>query len=171
MLLEHQEARQQMLKEVMPHLRSLFNRAQGKPSIRFFEGAEGIKTALWDTLTGQSKLLRATFAMSEIMETPGLDEINAYLEERLRRGIHMRVIRSEWRDVAPIWPDSMDEKRELRFAPQQFALAMTTFVYDSRVCMISSKRENYGLVIDSHEFAEFQASLFDAIWSISRRPD
>lgn len=169
-LLERVEARRQMLDELMPHLRSMYNDATGRASVRLHPGREGIREALWDTLNGEATLLRATFAMSELIELPGLSEIDAYFAERRQRGIWMRVIRSAGRDTMPIWPSSREELRELRFAPEACVLAMTTFIYGSKVCLISSKRESYGLIIDSAEFAEFQTAMFDAVWSISKEP-
>ncbi|MFD2238130.1 TrmB family transcriptional regulator [Aureimonas populi] len=166
-LLERLEARRQMLDEVMPVLRSMYHHESGQPNVRFHPGPEGIRAALWDTLAGEETVLRATLSMRELMAEPGLDEIGGYLAERARRGIWLRVIRSQERDIIPIWPSSREEKRELRYAPSQYTLAMTSFVYGNKVCMISSARESYGLIIDSAEFAVFQAAMFDAMWSMS----
>ncbi|TDR93531.1 TrmB family transcriptional regulator [Enterovirga rhinocerotis] len=166
-LLERADARRQLLNDLVPTLRSIYNAGSGRPHVQLHEGREGIRKALWDTLSGEAPLLRATFAMSELLDAPGLPEIDEYFAERQRRGIWMRVIRSPERDVLPIWPTSEADLRELRFAPESVLLAMTTFVYGSRVCLISSVRESYGLIIESREFAAFQTALFDALWGIS----
>jgi sugar-specific transcriptional regulator TrmB len=166
-LLERIEARRQMLEDVMPVLRSMYHHESGQPNVRFHPGAEGIRTVLWDTLTGSDKVLRATLSMKELMAEPGLEEMERYLSERARRGITLRVIRSAERDIVPIWPSSEEERRELRYAPSEHNLAMTCFIYGNKVCLISSARESYGLIIDSFEFAAFQASMFDAMWSLS----
>ncbi|MCG6204967.1 helix-turn-helix domain-containing protein [Rhodopseudomonas sp. HC1] len=166
-LLERLEARRQMLEDVMPVLRSMYHHESGQPNVRFHPGPEGIRTTLWDTLSGGDKVLRATLSMRELMAEPGLEEIERYLIERARRGIWLRVIRSAERDIAPIWPSSEEHRRELRYAPQAHTLSMTCFIYGNKVCLISSARESYGLIIDSAEFAAFQASMFDAMWSLS----
>ncbi|MGY6251062.1 TrmB family transcriptional regulator [Bosea thiooxidans] len=166
-LLERIEARRQMLQDVMPVLRSMYHHESGQPSVRFHPGAEGIRTTLWDTLSVDDKVLRATLSMKELMAEPGLEEMERYLSERARRGILLRVIRSAERDVVPIWPSSQEERRELRYAPSDHSLAMTCFIYGNKVALISSARESYGLIIDSAEFAAFQASMFDAMWSLS----
>lgn len=169
-LLERVEARRQMLDGLMPHLRAMYNDANGRASVRLHPGRDGIREALWDTLNGEATLLRATFAMSELIELPGLPEIDAYFAERRARGIWMRVIRSAGRDVMPIWPSSQEDLRELRFAPEACQLGMTTFIYGNKVCLVSSQRESYGLIIDSAEFADFQTAMFDAVWNISTVP-
>lgn len=166
-LLERIEARRQMLEDVMPVLRSMYHHESGQPNVRFHPGAEGIRTTLWDTLSGGDKVLRATLSMKELMAEPGLEEMERYLLERARRGVLLRVIRSAERDIAPIWPSSQEELRDLRYAPSEHSLAMTCFIYGNKVGLISSARESYGLIIDSAEFAAFQASMFDAMWSMS----
>jgi sugar-specific transcriptional regulator TrmB len=168
-LLERLEARRQMLGELMPQLRSLYNRVKGKPGLRFYEGAEGIRTALWDTLTVTSdpKVLRGILSMGELSETPGLEEMERFIAARAAKGIWLKVIRSIQKDVEPIWPSSLSDLRDLRYAPTEMVLSMTTFIYDNRVCLISSRRENYGLIIESEEFAAMQRQLFDALWAVA----
>ncbi|OZB03942.1 MAG: transcriptional regulator TrmB, partial [Rhizobiales bacterium 39-66-18] len=46
-------------------------------------------------------------------------------------------------------------------------LSVTQYVYDDKVAIISSKRENYGLVIESEDFARLQTALFETLWSLS----
>lgn len=167
-LLERIEARRQMLNELMPQLRSTYNRALGKPQIRFYEGTQGILTSLWDTLTitGKPKVLRGILSMNELMQTPGMAEMDRFIRDRVDRGIWLKVIRSEQRDVEAIWPSTPAQLRELRYAPADMVLSMTTFIYDHKVCLISSKKENYGLIIESEEFATLQTVLFEAIWKL-----
>lgn len=167
-LLERAESRRQMLDEMMPILRSMYHHERGQPNVRFHPGREGIMTALWDTIAGEEKVLRATFSMKELMVEPGLDEVERYFEERARRGVWLHVIRSEANDLEPIWPSSDTWLRKLRYAPPEYALAMTTLIYGNKVCLISSARESYGMVIDSAEFSAFQTAMFDAMWALSR---
>ena len=59
------------------------------------------------------------------------------------------------------------ELRELRYSPPSVVLEMTTYIYDDKVAFISSKKENYGMIFQSEEFARFHKSLFEGIWAIS----
>ncbi|MDW7555491.1 MULTISPECIES: hypothetical protein [Azospirillum] len=61
----------------------------------------------------------------------------------------------------------LEERRELRYAPATYNLAMTCFIHGTKVSIISPARESYGLILDSADFAAFQASMFDAMWSLS----
>jgi len=41
---------------------------------------------------------------------------------------------------------------------------MTMYMYDDKVTVISSKDEEFALIIQSHEFTEMQKKLFLLIW-------
>ena len=166
-MLQRLELRRQVIGDLMPQIRSLYNRAKGKPQLRFYEGEEGVRTVLWDTLNCQSGVLRGILSMGELIEAPGLEEMDAYIAERLKRGIHLRVLRSRSKDTERIWPSTAEDLRELRYAPDDAVLGVTQYVYDDKVAIISSKRENYGLVIESEDFARLQHVLFETLWSVS----
>lgn len=166
-MLQRLEVHRQVLSDIIPQIRSLYNRAKGKPDIRFYEGSEGVRTVLWDTLTCQSKVLRGILSMGALFETPGLPEMDTYIAERVSLGIRLQVIRSPQRDVEKIWPSAPQELRELRFAPDTVTLGTTQYLYDNKVAIISSKRENYGLLIESEDYARLQTSLFETLWQVS----
>lgn len=169
-ILQRLELQRQVMSDVLPQLRSIYNRAKSKPEIRFYEGTEGIRTVLWDTLTCRSKNLRGILSMNDLRETPGLAAFDEYIAERLKRGIHLRVLRSAAKDTEQIWPQSATDLRELRYAPPTVLLAMTTYIYDDKVAFISSKKENYGMIFQSEELAQLHENLFEGIWAISTHP-
>jgi sugar-specific transcriptional regulator TrmB len=166
-LQEQLEAKRQMLDDMLPQLRSFYNHLRGKPQIRFYDSADGVQKALLDALSCTSGLMHCTFAMPEILEIPGLAFMDEFTAQRVERRIFMKVIRSPQRDTASIWPASHKDMRELRFAPDALALSMTALIYDNRVALASSKRESYGLIIESEEFASLMRTMFEAVWNQS----
>jgi sugar-specific transcriptional regulator TrmB len=165
-LISNWERTRSVLDDLVPELKSLFNATELKPRIRFYEGAEGILKALWETLDCRSHTLVGILSMSELMEVPGTAAMSKYIAERKRRGIRLRVLRSAGRETENIWPSSSEELRELRYAPPSVDLGMTMYIHDDKVTYLSSKRENYALVIESRELAALNRSLFEGLWSI-----
>ena len=53
----------------------------------------------------------------------------------------------------------------LRYAPPGFAFTMTTYIYDDKVALISSRRENFAMTIESEEFASMQTHFFEVLWA------
>ncbi len=159
-----------MLNDLVPELRSMFNSIPRKPRIRFHEGEEGIKQAIWATLDCKSKHLYGILSMHELLEIPGPTWMESYINERIRRGIQLDVVRSYSRETDPIWPASRGDIRELRLAPSEIDLGMTVYICDDTAVYISSKNENYALTIESRELASLQKSLFQSLWKISSVP-
>ena len=166
-LLRRIEAQRQLVQEVLPRLRSIHNSAGGQPKVRYFPGIEGIKTVLNETLECQSKELRAVMSNSELFEMPGIEVIRGIVARRVRAGINLRVIRSGPGDTRDLWRSSTRDRRELRFAPADFEVGITTYLYDDTVAFISSRAEHYALSIQSAEFFAFECSLFEVLWSTS----
>jgi sugar-specific transcriptional regulator TrmB len=166
-LVSHWERTRSVLDELVPELKSMFNATELKPRVRFYEGTDGILKALWETLDCHSGTLLGILSMSELAEVPGKEATAAYIAERVRRGIKLRVLRSQGRETEDIWSSSEAELRELRYAPASVDLGMTMYVHDDKVTYLSSKRENYALVIESHELAALNRALFEGLWMTS----
>ncbi len=41
------------------------------------------------------------------------------------------------------------------------------YVYGNKVALLSTRQENFGMIIESDEFATHQRQLFEALWQIS----
>lgn len=167
MLLRKIESQRQIIQEVLPQLRSIHNSSGGKPKVRFFSGLEGIKTVMSETLECQSKEVSAIMSNSELFRTPGFDFINDLVSRRAKAGINVRVIRTGPGDSRDLWRSSKKDRRELRCAPEDFEIGVTTYLFDDKVSIISSRAEHYALSIQSPEFFAFQMSLFEILWSAS----
>jgi HTH-type transcriptional regulator, sugar sensing transcriptional regulator len=167
-LISHWDRTRSVLDDLVPELKSMFNATELKPRIRFYEGAEGIWRALWETLECRSGMLLGILSMSELAEVPGQAAMDKYIAERIQRKISLRVLRSPGRETENIWPSSDSELRQLRYAPPTVDLGMTMYIHDDKVTYLSSKRENYALVIESRELSALNKALFEGLWITSQ---
>ena len=149
----------------LPDLRSIFNRSTVTPRIRLYEGSEGIKTVLYDTLNCRSKVLCGILSMRDLLEVPGRPETERYIAQRIDAGIFLRVVRSREKETANMWQTSASELRDVRYTPPGLVFTMTTWIYDEKVAIVSSRRENFGMTIESEEFARMQQNLFNVLWA------
>ena len=166
-LLDQHESKRRMLDEMMPGLKALFYRAQGKPNVRFYEGDDGVSQALWDSLHSDDEELLSCFPASETLEYAGIPEMDAYIKERVRSGKKLKVLRSLGDMKKDLWPSSRGELREVRYTPDSVHMAMTFVIYGKSVVFLSSKKESYGMVIDSADFSTLLTAMFKGIWEIS----
>lgn len=168
-LLKRHETRLDRLRDLLPELKALHGVSPIQPRIRLYEGEVGICTVLQNTLDCKSPIIRACLSMTEMLQTPGFEEVEKFSQERIRRGIELQVIRTHGEEVSNIWGTNPAIQRELRYAPRLDSFSMTMFIHDDCVSLISSLRENFGLVIQSEEFAHIQKYLFDQLWLASDR--
>jgi sugar-specific transcriptional regulator TrmB len=164
-LTELLDARRRRLEILLPELRSLHNRAGGKPRVRFYQGPEGIKVVLNDTLAARDKMLLGILSMRDLFVVPGRAWMDDLVRRRIEAGVFLRVIRSPVKDIANVWPQSAGDLRDVRFTSADFVFTMTSYIYDNKVAIISSQRENFGMTIESEEFAMMQRNLFEVFWA------
>jgi sugar-specific transcriptional regulator TrmB len=166
-ILDIVEERRRTLDLVLPELRSLHNRSVAKPKVRFYQGPEGIKTVLNETLTCRSKQLLGILSMRDLYEVPGRAWMDDLVQRRIEAGVFLRVVRSPAGDLHQLWPESVADLRTLRYAPADFVFTMTTYIFDAKVAVISSRQENFAMTIESEEFARMQTHLFEILWAAS----
>jgi len=166
-LIELLDARRRKLDTLLPELRSLHNRASGKPRVRYYQGLDGIKHVIDETLTVGDRQLLGILSMRDLFEVPGRAWMDDFVRRRIEAGVFLRVIRSPVKDIANVWPQSKDDLRDVRFASPDFVFTMTSYIYDNKVSIISSRRENFAMTIESEEFALMQRNLFDVFWASS----
>lgn len=165
LLLKEQEHK---LDEVMPELKLLFNSAGIRPRIRFYEGIEGMKEVFKDTLSVKNKILRGILSMEDLYQTPGKKFMDEYVEKRIAVGIKLQVIRSEIKEVEETWASSQTENRELRYAPKNMIFPMTLYLYDSKIGIIGTKRENFGIIIESEDLYQTLNNFFEITWDVGK---
>ncbi len=163
------DERERRLKEVLPELKSMVSTKGRRPKVRMYEGLEGVKAVFEDTLTAKDKTLRGILSMADLYKVPGRRYMNDYVRRRIAKGFKLRVVRSEQKEVEETWPTSVEEQRELRYAPADMLFPMTVYIYDNTVGIIGTEKENFGMIIESSDFAQTQRNLFEVIWQISRQ--
>lgn len=169
-LTELLDARRRKLDVLLPELRSMHNGASGKPRVRYYQGSEGIKLVLDDTLSARDKTLLGILSMRDLYEVPGRAWMDDLVRRRIDAGVFLRVIRSPAKDIPHMWPQSAADLREVRFASLDFVFTMTSYIYDNKVAIISSRRENFAMTIESEEFAMMQRNLFEVFWASCPAP-
>lgn len=161
------EEQQKIFSQLLPKLQSIYNTHDVKPQVHYYEGLEGVKTVFLDTLTTQNKMLYGVLSMANLMKIPGRIFMNRYIEQRLQKGIRLKVIRSQQTEAKEHWPTDLAAKRELRYAPMNLVFPMTMYLYNDKVSLISSQKENFGMIVQSVDLHQNMQNLFLALWQMS----
>lgn len=152
------------LQQGLPLLESLANPTLPRPKISFFEGQEGLRSLLEDTLTAKDKKLFGILSMEDLYEVFGEAHFENYVKRRIERGFSLRVLRNKAKDILERWPSSEQDHRELRYLPAQMVFPATMYIYDGKVSFMPSKKEGFGLLIESPEIYQIQLNLFETLW-------
>lgn len=165
-LVERWEEQRRRLDSLVPRLRAMHRGNASQTRVRYFDGVEGILSVLYSTLRSNGPL-QGILSMADLLTVPGEPAMADYIAERIRRGLELRVVRSRVKEVDPVWPTDPASLRELRYAPDDQVFTMTMFIGDDSVAVLSSRRETFGMVIESAEYAALQRNLFEVLWSVS----
>ncbi len=159
--------KQDLLETVLPQLQAFEKSTEHKPRILYYPGLEGYKQAYEDTLTAKEKKLFGIYSVQDVWEVVGREYADRMVERRVRRGISLQVIRSKERDVGYVYPTSEKDLRSMRHAPSGMVFPITTYVYDDKVVVLSSKKETFGLLIESEDIARAHHNYFEVLWQAS----
>ncbi|MPZ63493.1 MAG: helix-turn-helix domain-containing protein [Propionibacteriales bacterium] len=165
-LVDEWEERGRRLESIVPQLRAMHHKTGVRPRVRYYEGVEGIQTVLYGTLHLSSSLL-GILSMRDLLTVPGKTVMDHYVSRRAETGVRLRVIRSREKETEDMWPTDPRALREARYAPTGRVFTMTMFLGGDTVALISSRRENFALTIESPEYAELQRNMFEILWEAS----
>lgn len=166
------QGHKERVQSVMTQLTALTNPLTTRPRVEFFEGVNGARTVFEDTLTSEEKTLRAFLSIGDVADFLGAEYFDDYTNRRIRAGYTLHAIRTLEKDkeavarsdLARRYMTSKKDRREIRYVSEDLAFPITTYIYDHKLSIISSRSEDFALTIQSKELYEMQKKLFSLIW-------
>jgi sugar-specific transcriptional regulator TrmB len=143
-----------------------------EPKIKFYSGIEGVKQVMNDMLWYRNIETYTMWSISDILDFLGENFTKELNKQRIRQSIYTKAIwpYNKKVDIRKHPYLGVGEKfyREIRIAPKKISWNMSYWVYADKVAFISSKKETFGFVIHSRDFAELIKTQFKMIWEISK---
>lgn len=150
---------------ILPDLKALHKETKHKPSVRVFEGKEGMKAVYENVLSSKKGTLIRAFSQPKAWD--GIEDgYFAYLKEkRVEQGITLKAIYPE--STKAMEDFSIIDKRKLaefRFLPKKTKEFSSDFrIYGDKIALTSSK-DQFGIIIENKEIAEAVKFIFDLAW-------
>lgn len=161
-LLEEQEEnlkrKEEEFKKHLPEFETLFNIAEEKPKVRFFEGKEGV-------IAIQKDILRSKF--DSMVEFIPLDESYAVFPPASQdyryqiRKIPKKIIYSS-KSNRILLKEDFSESRHL--PSEKFSFSSEIVVYGDKTSIVSLDKKLIGVIIESKSIADSLKSIFDLAW-------
>jgi len=161
------ESKQDVIKQTLPELMALFNSAGDRPSVRFFEGKEGLLRMQEEFLKCKNKRILA------IANIDNVDELfpnhpDDYSDRRVQAKIKSRFIyTSKKGDFIKSAPERLRETRYIPYDQLPFSADVT--IFDNKVAVASLHGQIGGLLIEHRSIADSFASLFEFIWKLAEK--
>lgn len=160
------------LESLIPELIRGTNNSRS-PKFQLFEGKDNVKNVIKDTLLYKNLETESYWPIKTMVEILGADFFRYFNKERIKRNIYIRAIWPKKQSVNikdhPYLGVGEDFLREIRIAPKEINFEMGYWIYDNKVSFVSSKKESFGFIIESAEFAKMMKSQFDVVWNISNK--
>lgn len=162
---------QQNLAMALPELTSLYNLTTQKPVVQFFEGREGIKKVLADSLTSKHTIY--TYANIEAI-IKYFDDINRdYIKKRDALGIKKKgiMVDSEFaRSYLKNYHRGTTDTRLIDGNLYPFHSVMQ--IYDGKISYVTlSDKSIIGVIIKDPAIHQMHKSIFEYTWSTAKGID
>jgi hypothetical protein len=157
------------LKLVVGQMISDFNLISGKPNVQYFEGLQGVKTVLEDTLYSKEEIY--SYADLESIEKYIKSTNEWYIKERVKFQVKKRglVLDTEFnRNFLNNYAQEVTDTRLLKTESEPFATIMQ--IYDSKVSYITFNDEGkniISIIITNPHIYEMHKKLFEINWNQS----
>lgn len=159
------ETNQSALHGILGSMVSAYNLGQGKPNIQFYEGEEGIKKVLEDSLYSQEEI--CSYADITTIQKYAAKTNAWYVEKREKKGIKKRGIlldTPEARAILKSYNQTVTNTRLIKIESAPFE--SVTNIYDGKVAHITLTGDQMiGIIIEDQSLYKMQKALFDFTWS------
>lgn len=163
------------LAALLPEIKKIVNLDYISPKIRIFEGRKEIEQLFNDILLYKNIEVKWLLSIKDYIDIMGKDFIIDFNKKRLNRNISFRGVWPESKMIdfkknMDILTPGEKHKRKIRLLPKKYTSSLTYALYENKAFFISSKRENFGFLIESQEFIEMMNMQFEILWSIAKAP-
>ncbi|MEI6238155.1 MAG: helix-turn-helix domain-containing protein [bacterium] len=157
------------LNSVMPKLSSSYNLISGKPNVQFFEGIEGMKEILDDSLTSQTEIY--SYADIEAIQKY-IPDVNAeYAKKRDKFGIKNKALLLNTEFARNFVSNYYKNVTDIKFIPAKATPFQTVMqIYDNKISYLTlSDKEMIGIIIEDKYIFNMHRDLFEYTWETANK--
>jgi len=163
---------QAALEGVLPKIISDFNLSIGKPGVQFFEGLDGIKQVLEDTLINNQQKNILSFSDAAGYATYLKDwDLNYYALKRKKLGIkEQMLIPNNPKGMEHMYEYPAMEVTEILFVDHKtFPFATDVNIYEQKVSFVTfSDKAHIGVIVENPEIYSTMLSVFNISWNLAK---
>ncbi len=154
------------IKDILPNLKAIYKDERHRPSVRVFEGTDGMRSLFEDALSSKKGTIMRAFSPYDVWGKLGENYFSYLKEKRIERGIDLKVIYPHKIKTEEDFSSVDKSKRlvEFRFLAKDTQELSADFrIYENKISLASSKDE-FGIIIENKEIADAIKYIFDLVW-------
>ena len=178
-LVEAQEEKLQNARKMVPFLNAFYDEDVNKPTIGYYEGAEGIKRAELEILDSVKEQYFYFGGIKSLEGIVGSNFLEYHVKERIKRGIWSNALRLKSLETELDFMNAgelylrriryIDVDFEDDFNEELLKDIVTLTITDTKIFISSSKSECYALVIESRELVALMKILWKSQWKFAQK--
>lgn len=154
-------------KYLAPLLNTLRSKAVPRPLVKFYDGINGVRNIMEETLLMEDKEQYWWSAINDLVDVLGKRYISQWVKRRVKRKIKTIVLRVNDKNLEPEYQASEYGMREIHWLPQKILFNGALCVFDNKVAYISSRKESFGFIIESNDFSDMVRTIFGSMWEMT----
>lgn len=145
---------------LIPDLLGLFQAAEDKPLVRYFEGKQGLTKVREGILKSKSKEYYAAASVDHLNNIYTKDERDDFSVRRVKKNIGVHLMYTSTNTVIPTTGNMLVQ----RIDKKQFPFKADVYVYDDIVSFANTSEKVGGVIIESKAIADTMRSIFKIAW-------
>lgn len=169
-LKKYQEEKLDKFSAVLPELKALEKTVGDRPKVQFFEGVEGIKMALNDTLDQPpgSNIIGYATGVGVYEEIPHF--LNDYLKRRVKKKIRVQELAPDNEvNREHVSHDKEILRKTILLPEDKFPFTNEINIYGNKVAIMSLQGEILAVIIESESIAKTQRTIFELAWEGAKK--
>lgn len=152
------------LEENLPSLQSLYSATDFRPTVKVFEGNNGLLAVWKDILEVKQEILLWT---NQETETLFFNEAKheQFINERIRKGITARTLTINNEAGKKLLKTDENSLRLTKILPDSVSFSAETYIYGNKVAVLDYDKEIVGVIIESKSIAAAQKAIFELTWN------
>ena len=155
-----------ILNKIMPQLKWLAGNLSKKPTVRYFSGVEGARSAYLETLEEPKKsVIKSVGSIEGALNAMGQEWGKKYIKNRVKKRIRASSILASTKFAKEITTHNKEELREAilinpRLLPENTELN----IFGNKIAFASYGEEPLGIIIENQQLAQILSTLYDLAW-------
>ena len=158
------KVKEEEFKRALPELETVFSLSTKKPTVKFFEGRDGIRAIREDILRSGVKILYNIYSKEYIDQIRSLfqsEEHENFLKREQELGSTIKSIYTS--DSGPYGGFKLEGER--KFVPKdKFPFSSDILIYKDRVALTTLRGQIISVIIEGKEIADTLRLIFELAW-------